>query len=84
MRVFGSDRVDRLDVEIRGGRARFLRLADNSLAPRRHLRVHQHDRALWIDLPAAFFEHSKTVMMSVDSMIGRKRADRTSWRRYTL
>jgi N-acetyl-1-D-myo-inositol-2-amino-2-deoxy-alpha-D-glucopyranoside deacetylase len=84
MRLFGSDRVDRLDVEIRGGRARFLRLADNSLAPRRHLRVHQHDRALWIDLPAAFFEHSKTVMMSVDSMIGRKRADRTSWRRYTL
>jgi len=84
LRLFGGAGVQRVDVEVKDGRATCMLAASNSLAPARHIPVRLYGRRLWIELPASMFKHRREVMLDVDLMRGERRADRSAWRRYNL
>jgi LmbE family N-acetylglucosaminyl deacetylase len=84
LRVFKGHRVDRFDIDVREGKAHCAVLASNSVSLRERIPVHVKENRLWIELPASVFSGKDAFMMSVDSMDGPNRVDRTAWRRFTL
>jgi hypothetical protein len=84
LRIFKGSRVERADIAVAGGKAAWLRLARDSIAPPGGAHVHGLLKRLWVDVPSSMFAGRTTVMMSVDSMLGPHRADRTAWQRYDL
>ena len=84
LRLFGGTSVKRVDVDVCDGKARYMHLAHNSLAPHGNIPVRESNRRLWIELPAPVFWGGTQVMLNVDVMRGKHRTDRSSWRRYRI
>lgn len=84
MRALGGGDPVRADVEIRGGRARFRRLASNSFVPCGTGLVHMLGRRIWLEMPASFARGRSTLMLGIDSCAGGRRLDGTAWRRYAI
>jgi hypothetical protein len=84
LRVFKGRKADRFDIDVRDRKARYMALASNSVTPRGRIPVHEKGNRLWIELPASVFSGGNACMLSVDSMDGPSRVDRTAWHRLSL
>jgi LmbE family N-acetylglucosaminyl deacetylase len=84
LRVFKGRKAERLDIEVRNRTARYMALASNSVTPPGVIPVHEKANRLWIELPASVFSDGNASMLSVDSMDGPSRVDRTAWHRLSL
>jgi N-acetyl-1-D-myo-inositol-2-amino-2-deoxy-alpha-D-glucopyranoside deacetylase len=84
LRVFKGRKVDRFDIDVRERKARYVALASNSMILRGRIPVHEKENRLWIELPASVFTGKDACMLSVDTMDGPSRVDRTIWHRLVL
>jgi len=84
MRLFNGTRVDRIDMEVIHGTARYLRFAHNSIVPVPGAAAYVLKKRIWVQLPASIFRKKKILMYSVDSSMNRVSLDRTAWQTYQL